>query len=114
VGYAWLPAGLELLGLSAWRPDLTTIAIHALTVGGMGTMVLAVMTRASLGHSKRPLTAGVGTLITYLLALLAAIARIVAPFMGGGSAVALDVAAGAWIAAFATFVALYMPLYVRR
>lgn len=114
IGYAWLPLGLALLGLAAWRPELATIAIHALTVGAMGTMILAVMTRASLGHSKRELTAGRGTLICYLLVLVAALARLAAPFAGGSYAAALDLAGGAWIAAFLLFAVLYLPLYIRR
>ena len=114
IGYAWLPLGLALLGSAAWRPELATTALHALTVGAMGTMILAVMTRASLGHSKRELTAGPGTVIVYLLVLIAALARLAAPFVGADYAVALNIAGGAWIAAFALFVALYSPLYLRR
>lgn len=114
VGYAWLPVGLALLGLAAWMPEFATTAIHALTAGAMGTMILAVMTRASLGHSKRELTAGMGTVAIYLLVLLATVARIVAPFLDAGYSAALDLAGTAWIAAFALFAVLYLPLYVRR
>lgn len=113
VGYAWVPAGLALLGVAAWRPELGTTAIHALTAGAMGTMILAVMTRASLGHTKRALTAGKGTLAIYVLVLLAALARVAAPQLGIGYSAAIEIAGGAWIAAFALFVALYAPLYVR-
>ena len=114
IGYAWLPLGLALLGSAAWRPELATAALHALTVGAMGTMILAVMTRASLGHSKRELTAGRGTVIVYLLVLIAALARLAAPFVGADYVAAIDIAGGAWIAAFALFVVLYSPLYLRR
>ena len=114
IGYAWLPIGLFLLGAAAWMPSLAAVSIHALTLGGMGTMILAVMTRASLGHSKREMTAGNGTLAVYVLVLLSAVLRLAAPFLDGGHALALDLAGGAWIAAFALFVVLYGPLYVRR
>lgn len=114
VAYGWVPAGLALLGLSAWMPDLATTAIHALTAGAIGTMTLAVMTRASLGHSKRELTAGMGTVAVYLLVLIAATARIAAPFLETGYSAALDMAGCAWVAAFALFAALYLPLYIRR
>jgi uncharacterized protein involved in response to NO len=114
LGYVWLPAGLLLLGGAAWIPSLATTAIHALTVGAMGTMILAVMTRATLGHSKRELTAGYGTLAAYVLVLVAAVARVIAPFLETGYAAALDLAGAAWIAAFALFVVLYLPLYIRR
>ena len=114
LGYSWLAVGLALLGAAAWLPGLATQAIHALTVGAMGTMILAVMTRASLGHSKRELAAGGGTLLVYLLVTASAVARLIAGLVGDGYIVALDAAGAAWIAAFALFVALYSPLYVRR
>jgi uncharacterized protein involved in response to NO len=114
IGYAWLPLGLLLLGAAAWNAELASTALHALTVGAMGTMILAVMTRASLGHSKRELRAGRGTLIVYLLVLIAALGRLAVPFAGANYSVALDIAGGAWIAAFALFIVLYSPLYLRR
>jgi uncharacterized protein involved in response to NO len=114
LGYLWLPVGFAGLGIAAWAPALATTAIHAFTAGAMGTMILAMMTRASLGHSKRELTAGYGTLAVYILVLAAAAARIVAPFLDAGYTAALDLAGGAWMAAFALFVALYLPLYIRR
>jgi uncharacterized protein involved in response to NO len=114
VAYAWIPIGLALLGIAAWMPSLATTALHALTAGAMGTMILAVMTRATLGHSGRALSAGKGTLAVYLFVLIATLARIIAPFLDAGYSPALDLAGTAWIAAFALFVALYLPLYVRR
>src|SRR5262245_29993506 len=52
-GYAFVPLGFALLGLSILRPDivLASAATHAWTAGAIGTMTLAVMTRASLGHT---------------------------------------------------------------
>jgi uncharacterized protein involved in response to NO len=113
LGYAWLPLGFALLGLTLWVPSIGTSAIHAFTAGAMGTMTLAVMTRASLGHSKRELTAGNGTTAIYLLALLAGLSRVIASAFGAYAALIL-LAAVAWIAAFTLFIALYLPLYVRR
>ena len=113
LGYAWLPIGLLLLGCAAWVPDLRTSALHALTAGAMGTMILAVMTRATLGHTKRELTADRGTVTVYALAMLAAAVRSIAPFLGGGYMPALDLAAALWIAAFGLFVFLYAPFFLR-
>lgn len=114
LGYAWLPVGLVLLGAATWMPTLATTALHGLTVGAMGTMILAVMTRASLGHTGQDLSAGYGTLTVYILVLAAAVSRVSAPFLETGYSAALDLASGAWIAAFALFVILYFPLYIRR
>ena len=61
VGYLWLVAGVALLGLSLVSDAVpTAAAVHALTAGAMGTMILAVMTRATLGHTGRVLRADQG------------------------------------------------------
>ena len=58
VGYLWLIAGSALLGASMFTNLVPlSAAIHAMTAGAIGTMILAVMTRVSLGHTGRPLHA---------------------------------------------------------
>ena len=113
LGYAWLAVGFALLGASLWFAVLpVTAAFHALTAGAMGTMILAVMTRATLGHTGRALTAGRGTTAVYALVTAAAVLRVGAG-MAPGAGVELTLLAGlAWIAAFALFVVLYGPLLV--
>jgi uncharacterized protein involved in response to NO len=76
-------------------------------------MTLAVMTRATLGHTGRQLVASRGTVAVYGLAALAALARIAAAFSSPFDTVLLLVAAAAWIGAFAGFVAIYGPMMVR-
>jgi uncharacterized protein involved in response to NO len=108
VGYGWLAAGLLLLGLDsilAFMPS--TGALHALTVGAIGTMTLAVMTRASLGHTGRPLVAGPGTRTIYVLVTFSAILRVVSPLAGNSLVIVLFLAGVAWTGAFALFVLLY-------
>jgi uncharacterized protein involved in response to NO len=74
VGYGWLALGFLLLALDALIPLLPeTTALHALTAGAIGTMTLAVMTRASLGHTGRSLIAGPGTTAIYVLITVAAL-----------------------------------------
>lgn len=115
VGYAWLPLGFALLAASHWWPVLPqSAALHAFTAGAMGTMPLAVMTRATLGHTGRPLHAGAGTVAIYLLVLLAAIARILGPLAPELYIPAIAVGGTAWMAAFALFVVLYAPALLRR
>ena len=75
-------------------------------------MPLAVMTRATLGHTGRALKAGAGTQAIYALVLAAALMRIVAAFTG--SLMLLELAGLAWIAGFAFFVLLYGPLLIMR
>jgi len=111
VGYAWLVLGTALLGLSALDVRLPQSAgIHALAVGAIGTMILAVMTRATRGHTGRDLTADWGTKLIYILVTLAAIARVVAAFSVYWSMPLLIVSAVFWIAALAGFVLWYGPM----
>jgi uncharacterized protein involved in response to NO len=113
VGYAFVPLGFALVGLSILNPALVprSAGIHAWTAGAIGMMTLAVMTRASLGHTGQPLVASRGTQIIYALALIAAVLRIAASL--NGSMPVMEFAAVAWVAAFGGFVLLYGSLLGR-
>jgi uncharacterized protein involved in response to NO len=111
VGYLWLVLGAGLLGLAvsgAAVPE--SAAIHAFTAGAIATMILAVMTRATRGHTGRELSADRVTSLIYALVTLAAVTRIIAAFAVEGSLPLLVVSAGFWIAAFALFVLRYGPM----
>lgn len=116
LGFAWVPAGLALLALAHAVPLIgQTAGVHALTAGAMGTMILAVMTRATLGHTGRPLTAGPGTMLIYLLVTAAALLRVLGAVPGSGlDAMLLALSGFAWIAAFGLFVLLYGPMLCTR
>lgn len=74
-------------------------------------MILAVMTRASQGHTGRRLVAGRGTTAVYILITLAALLRLFAPLGGTGYVTLLALAGAAWSGAFGLFVLLYaLPL----
>ncbi|MCI4679652.1 NnrS family protein [Rhodoblastus acidophilus] len=110
LAFAFIPIGFVLSGLAAWLPGLSPSAgLHAWAVGGIGGMTLAVMTRASLGHTGRALHAGPGTKLLYTALALAALARIAAALAPEWSFVLLHVAAFAWLAAFLGFAAIYGP-----
>ncbi|MBK1668455.1 hypothetical protein CKO28_10455 [Rhodovibrio sodomensis] len=114
VGYAWLPVGLGLIALAALGDAVpATAALHALTAGAMGLMPVAVMTRATLGHTGRTMTAGTGSAVLFAAIALAAVLRIAAPMSGGWYLELLGASALAWIAGFALYVALYGPILVR-
>lgn len=108
IGYAWLALGLLLLGLNRLVEVLPpSAALHALTVGAIGTMTLAVMTRASLGHLGPKLTAGPGTNTIYALITLAAVLRVLSPLAGEQAGLLLPLAGAAWSGAFGLFAILY-------
>lgn len=112
VGYLWLGVGLVLLGLSMTGDAVAaSAALHMLTIGAMGTMILAVMTRAILGHTGRALTTGKGTLAVYLLVTVALGLRIANEFAPSTELVWLS--AASWSAAFTLFVWIYAPMTVR-
>ena len=114
VGYGWLALGLLLLGLNGLFALLpATAALHALTVGAVGTMTLAVMTRASLGHTGRPLTAGPVTTTIYALVTIAAILRVISPLCAGFEVLVLWLAAAAWSGAFGLFSVAYGAVLTR-
>lgn len=110
LSYAWLPIGLLLLGLSIADDDVSvTAGIHALSAGAMASMVLAVMTRATLGHTGRELHADRGTVAIYTLVNCGAALRVTAPWMPFDYLQLIKVAGSLWGAAFLLFLALYAP-----
>ena len=113
LGYLWLAFGLGLLGLSILLADwmLERLALHVLSIGAFGTMTLAVMTRAVLGHTGRPLRAGPWTVAIYGLATLAVFARAVFGFVP--ESILLWAAGGSWSLAFALFTVIYAPMLLR-
>ena len=114
VGYAWIPVGLALLGVSLiGGPIPRSLAMHALTAGAMTTMILAVMTRASLGHTGRALRANTATVAIYALVTLGAVLRISAPLQPTDYQVAVELAGLAWGAALSLFLIAYAPVLWR-
>ena len=113
MGYSFIPIGFLLLGSSAWSTFVPTGAgMHAWTTGAIGLMTLAVMTRASLGHTGQPLRAGPATQIIYAAILAAAVTRIAAAF--SGSIALMEFAGLAWISAFGGFALVYGPLLIAQ
>lgn len=111
VGYGWMVAGFALAGLSALIPALPlSAAIHALTAGAMGTMVLGVMTRAALGHSGRMLVVSTPIIVAYWLVSLGTLLRIVAPLAGGAQMGLIHAAGSLWGMAWILFVIVYWPV----
>lgn len=117
LGYLWLILGLLALAASALAPEFVTtaIALHALTAGAVGTMTLAVMTRASLGHTGRALTADLGTKAIYALVTLGAALRVAAGWLPTDYPATVCLAGLLWAGAFLLFAAKYGPyLFSRR
>jgi uncharacterized protein involved in response to NO len=111
IGYAWLVLGAGLLGLALLNADLPQgAAIHAFTVGTIGTMTLAVMTRATRGHTGGALSADYATAAIYILVNIAAVMRIAAVVDDAWATPLLVASAGLWVGAFVLFVLVYGPM----
>lgn len=115
VGYAFVPLGFALIAAAILFPDTlaASAGIHVWAVGAIGTMTLAIMTRASLGHTGQPLTAAPLTQGIYAAVIAAAILRIAAAVLPQATIPLLYAAGAGWIAAFWMFAVGYGPLLAR-
>lgn len=107
VAYAFVPVGFVLTALSVFDVVAPSAGIHAWTGGAIGAMTLAVMSRATLGHTGRQLEASFTTHIVYAAIIVAALSRVCAVLEPDHMGLLLAVAGGAWAIAFLGFAAAY-------
>lgn len=111
-GFALLGLGYLATGLAALGAGSEVAALHVLGIGAVGGMTLAVMSRASLGHSGRPLIAPPSVALAYGLVLGATLARWAGSSLGVNAYYAGVLMAGIlWIAAFACMLAGLWPAF---
>lgn len=106
VGYLFVPAGFALGAAASLDLSAAAAGLHAWTAGAFGIMTLAVMSRAGLGHTGRPLVAGRAVQACYVLLVLAVVARIVSA-LGFGPVALLHVSGLGWSLAFLGFALAY-------
>jgi uncharacterized protein involved in response to NO len=114
IGYAFVPLGFLLNAASAFGLLPVGAGIHAWMAGAAGTMTLAVMSRATLGHTGQRLTASAATQSIYAAIIIAALARICAAVEPSHYGPLLHVAAFAWAAAFLGFSIVFGGLLAGR
>lgn len=115
VGYLWIVIGQAVWSVAAATGLISEVsALHALSTGAVGTMVLAVMSRASLGHTGRALVAPTSIALAYALVSVAALLRtfgiVFAPTYYNG---VMLISGLAWIGAFSLFAAVYFPILTK-
>ena len=114
LAYAWIVAGLVLLGLAALGTGAPSSAFHALAVGGMSGLIIGMITRTALGHTGRMLRAGRAESAMYLLLQAGALARLLANAAPAAARdILLPLSALAWSAAFLLYLLVYGP-YLSR
>jgi uncharacterized protein involved in response to NO len=114
LAYAWLPVGLALkatflLTGMPWAMQW----LHALTMGAIAMMVVSVVTRASLGHTGRPLAVSRSVAAAYGLLAAAVLVRVFGGVTTGQYEWTLQIAGGLWIIAFGVILVTYLPILVR-
>jgi uncharacterized protein involved in response to NO len=110
-GYGWLILGFLLTALAAFGLVLPSVAVHAFSIGGIGVLTVGMMARVSLGHTGRAMRVSNAIVIAFVLINLAAVFRVLLPIAVPawyGSFV--YIAMLLWLAAFALFVAVYLPM----
>jgi len=112
--YLWLPVGYALTACAAFGVVFpATSALHALTMGGIGSMLLAVTTRVALAHTGRSLHAPRLIVIAYWILSVAVVVRVLSPLSVSRYMAMIDLSALGWIATFAIFCWVYWPILTR-
>lgn len=118
LGYGWLSLSMLAIGGAVLGVGLPAAnAAHVLTTGAVGAMTLAVMTRASLGHTGRPKYADLPTIAMYVLVNLGGVLRVLAPGSDAPTTLThtvLGLSALCWSGAYLLFAVVYGPYLFRR
>jgi uncharacterized protein involved in response to NO len=112
-GYAWTSVALFCLGVAAVAPTLlsTSTAMHAVTVGALGTYTMGMMSRVTLGHTGRPRTASTLTGAAFAAIIGAGLVRVLGPVATPAAPVwALHTSGALWTLAFALFLVVHAPM----
>lgn len=114
VAYSWLPVAFFLRALAGFSIVTPSIWIHALTIGAISSMMLAMMVRSALGHTGRVLKASGMDMAAFLLLQLAAILRVLGGLMTADSSFLMIVTSGTlWVLAFGIFLYRYLPMLMQ-
>ncbi|QFU74305.1 NnrS family protein [Halioglobus maricola] len=114
LAYWAIPAGLALLAIAKLGLGFShSEALHMLTVGAMGTMILAMISRVSLGHTGRKII--VGHLMAFALAAIfcAALVRVFGSSVGLEYRSMIWLATLLWVIAYGAFIMRYMAILLR-
>lgn len=114
LGHAGLGAGLLFAACSALGANLSAVlTTHIIAMAGFSVLIIGMTTRTALGHLGRPLIADRNMVASYVLILMATILRLAAINPSAVSPLLLELAAAAWIAAFALCLWRFTPLLIR-
>jgi len=110
LSYFAMALGMILIGISFSYPSLLmSTALHVITVGTIGLMILAMISRVSLGHTGRMLQVKPIITFSFILMVFATLIRVLLPLLGY-PLLAWNISAIAWAVAFSCFVIVYWPI----
>ncbi len=114
ISYWALSVGLVMFGLAKITSVVSiSQAIHTLTVGAMGTMILAMISRVSLGHTGRNIIVGKVMTFAFISIVAALITRVFAHYVISDYNLVIQLSVLLWVVAYGCFVALYLPILTR-
>lgn len=110
LSYLYMSLGLLAVGLSYWYQTIGfSQALHLVAVGGIGLMILAMISRVSLGHTGRPLVVSAWVNLAFVFLAIAALARSILP-MSGWVVTGWNLSGLLWALAFGVFLIYYIPI----
>lgn len=114
LAYAWIPVHLALRATAAAGSVAPSAAVHALTVGAVGGLIIGMMTRTARGHTARRLQADRWDVCAYLLVASAALVRVLVPLAAPALALQAILCSGAlWSLGFAVYAVRYFSVLAR-
>ncbi len=118
-GHFWLIVGFALLAASHFSDEISRDAgLHAFTAGAIGTMIIAMVTRVSLGHSGREIKASPAIVVAYFMVILGSILRVIAALAqtllpGEGYSYLIGAGGLLWAGGFVVFTIVFWPILTR-
>jgi uncharacterized protein involved in response to NO len=113
VGYAWIIIGFTTSALANFSVISLSPATHAFTTGAVGTMIIGMISRVSLGHTGRPIIASHMTAAAYGFISLAAAIRVFGPILAPELyLISIQVSGTIWILAFILVCISYTPYFL--
>tara|TARA_R110002110_G_scaffold38962_14_gene126426 strand:- start:3105 stop:4241 length:1137 start_codon:yes stop_codon:yes gene_type:complete len=105
IAWAWLALGLQLTGFAMLTPQVLSVAtaLHALSIGAMGSMILAISARAFMARAPGMLRASAFHLTALALIGLAAVLRLVFPYVDVAGYAGLQWSAASWSLGWALY-----------
>lgn len=111
LSYLLIAISLGLLGAFHFGLGIPlSAALHGLTIGGIGLMVLAMISRVSLGHTGRMLQVGIWITLGYGALAISAIVRVIAPLISNHPSSLYMISIACWVFAYLVYIVIYWPV----